>query len=260
MININKVKNVADAVYGKYYGISDPKQTPKIEKATNGDYIATWFEDGREVTVYLTREEYEAVIEERNTKIDIATGVYHAEEKAKKEEKDQSTERGYEPITKINASEKEKVEHLNRLLEELNRDYSMARTTFSPGLVNKIIRNYEQFIFGLTELENKATLKSMISKLGMAYDEIKRTISLKNAERVIEALRERAMENPSLYKNADLRRAKAEAKKRYQEKSFLEKIRHLKERKIMKGNDPEKIDQLFLSEQAYEDISHGRAR
>lgn len=255
MVDINKVKNVADILYGRYYGLSDSLGNTSIVRNNDGNYIVTWTENGFEKVCYLTPEEYSAVISERDDRIqmsnDVANQILEDQDLNEKQE-DENIEMGY---TGLNQStvDMHKVAELKSMVEQLNVDYERAMLT-QTGHVNKVIRDFGVFLDVFNEIDNSAVKMQILSGLEIARNELSGSVSISYANKKIEELNEMVNENPHHFREMDLKRAKSEAKERYKKQSPLYKLTHLKERKILNGNNAGQIDQLYYGD------TNGRSR
>ncbi len=247
MINLNKVKYLADVLYG-YGHRGEPKEKANIFKTSEGDYVVSWKEDGFLKQEYLNAEEYNALISERDQKNQTREYVYEStlEDERKELERQKSEERKQKRILSDAQEEKDRflAANLREIVKELNHGYQQIQS-YNDGYVKKVIRDYEQLEIALNAIKTSSVKTAVLKDLLMARNNFNGTTSMINAMTFVEHLRKRVEENPEHYQSTDLKRAQKEAKKRFNEMTATEKIRYTKERASLNSKTAAELDCLF---------------
>lgn len=265
-MNLNKVVHCADILYGSV-GNGVPKENARLDKSRDGSYVVSWTENGIVHQEFLTAQEYNALISERNTRWQIWEDVYRKSQEDKKKEKEledfkkrmerREKREKQKELDKINAQK------LMPLVQQINSDYERIQYG-GDSHVAKLIREFDHLTDLLDQIESVTIRNEVIKKLSFAYNRFKGTngtVSIDNAYKYIEQLRDKVYDDPKHYKSADLTRAKKDAKRRYQNLSPFARITQLG--KLNKAKTAAELDALYRDEDdiIYNDIDlEGRSR
>ncbi len=263
-MNLNKVVHCADILYGSV-GNGIPKENARLDKSRDGSYVVSWTENGIVHQEFLTAQEYNALISERNTRWQIWEDVHDAAMKDKQKEalEQQQAERQQrrQERDKQEVLDREKAKKLEPLIQQINADYDIIQTTtLEDRYINKLLREFDHLENLLDQIETTSIKNEVLKNLSFAYNKFKGA-SIQNVYKYIDNLREKVEENPKYYKSADLNRAKKAAKKRYDQLSPFAKIAQMG--KLNKMETAAELDALYRDEDdiIYNDIDlEGRSR
>lgn len=265
-MNYNKISYIADIVYGRYPGISNTKENARIEQSRDGNYIVKWTENGMEKMEYLAPQELAELHKLRDSRFQAEERLsqYYAE-RDKQAKQQEETDRMREEIRQRTVQKEEQAiidrqtaKNLKSTIDTVNQDYQKVQIGMD-GYVNKLLRDYQAAMDVILYISTPSIRKELIEQLDIAHDNFKKQVSLKIATANIDRIQEMSNNDYQRFHNSDLRRAKLQAKKRLDKLSPLQRAVAMTrfytiDRQVLKGNNPEQIDELYQGEQ------NGRSR